>query len=71
MLRSTLEAKVEKLAEIVADASDGKESHTVGDTREAQAQAARDVLDADTQYEVQDVELPTERLGSDDDEDDG
>jgi hypothetical protein len=68
MLRSTLESKVEKLAQIIADASDGKKNHTVGDTREAQAEAARDVIDASTQYEVQDVELPTERLGGDGDD---
>lgn len=68
MKQAALEAKVEKLAQIIVDANARKEEKTVGDTRKAEAKAANEVLQARTQYEVRAVELPSERLGDEGDE---
>lgn len=65
-----LEDKIQKHAEIVADANELKESDTVSDARQLEAAALEDLIDADTQYEVADVALPSERESPSDDGDD-
>jgi hypothetical protein len=59
--------KTDKLAEIVADANELKESDTtVTDARRAEMEALADLTEARTQYDIDDVELPSERVPFDD-----
>jgi hypothetical protein len=58
-----LAAKIEKLAEIVADGQEAKEIGTVSEAREAQQAATSEVLSVSGSVaDVEAVETPTERL---------
>jgi len=58
-----LSAKLEKLAEIVADGQQAKRDNLVVDARTAQENAAAEVLQSGGSVaDVEDIDLPTERL---------
>lgn len=58
-----MEAKLNKLAEIMADGNKAKRNMTVDEARRKQREAAREVLEGDhaTPASVEDIALPSER----------
>lgn len=58
-----LSAKMEKLAEVIADGQTAKKNMTVSDARAAQAEALSEILGAGGSVsEVKSIETPSERL---------
>lgn len=62
MRPTTNEARLERLAEIIADGNDLKRSEmSVSEARDRQATAIREVMEASSGGEAKSVSLPSER----------